>query len=64
MKIWTCKIGGVYEGDLPDGADAPMRRAVEKAYREITGVDADFNFSGWGGELSASEAVVAKRHLT
>lgn len=62
MKIWSCKIGECDAELLPDGADAPMRAAVERAYRELTGFDAAFNFSGWGAELDESErAVVEKR---
>ncbi len=57
-KVWTCKIGG--KGIvLPDGADYPMRRAVERAYFEITGERQDFLFSGWGGHLTPSEREVA-----
>lgn len=53
-KIWMCKIGGP-AGDIPDDADAPMRQAVEQAYREITGIDAKFTFSGWDGHLDEIE---------
>lgn len=58
MRIWTCKIGEV--GNIPDGADLPMRIAVAKAYREITGQDPRFLFSGWGGELSKAERDVVE----
>lgn len=62
MKIWSCKIGECDAELLPEGADAPMRAAVGRAYREVTGVDAAFNFSGWGAELEEPErAVVEKR---
>lgn len=62
MKIWSCKIGECDAALLPEGADAPMRAAVGRAYREVTGVDAAFNFSGWGAELEEPErAVVEKR---
>jgi len=57
-KIWMCKIGECDEGLLPDGADAPMRQAVRKAYKEITGRDAVFCFSGWGAELDEYEQIV------
>lgn len=57
MKIWTCKIGQV--PSIPSGADLPMREAIAKAYREITGVDPEFIFSGWGGELDPFEQEVA-----
>lgn len=56
-RIWTCKIGGVV-GALPPGADAPMRRAVEKAYFDLTGFHNEFDFSGWGGELDPGEREV------
>jgi hypothetical protein len=63
-KIWYCKIGECTEEELhriyPHGADLPMRRAVEKAYLEITGKEADFTFSGWGAELSEPERAVVE----
>ncbi|MAI35032.1 MAG: hypothetical protein CMM07_25620 [Rhodopirellula sp.] len=55
--IWTCKIG-LKEGTsavLPGGCDFPMRSAVEAEFKRITGHDCDFNFSGWGGELTKLE---------
>lgn len=60
MKVWSCKIGECDAALLPDGADAPMRAAVESAYRELTGFDAAFNFSGWGAELDESERAVVE----
>lgn len=42
-------------GDIPVGADQPMRKAVALAYKELTGKDPDFIFSGWGGELTDLE---------
>lgn len=54
-KIWDCKIGFANEAELPDGADAPMREAVRRAYLELTGWEPEFIFSGWGGQLTASE---------
>ena len=53
--IWTCKIGETLPNPLPKGADAPIRKAVEQAYKEITGFEADFCFSGWGGMLTSGE---------
>ena len=61
MKIWTCKIGEVDESELFNGADAPMREAVEEAYKKLTGKDSDFIFSGWGSELDISEREVFER---
>ncbi len=60
MKIWSCKIGEVDPGKLPDGADWPMRSAVQMAYREITGEDASFTFSGWGARLDEGERAVVE----
>lgn len=58
-KIWTCKIGG-FAAQLPRGADAPMRAAVARAFREITGAEPDFCFSGWGGDLTEPERAVVE----
>ncbi len=52
---WSCKIGSVNGVNVPPGGDAPMRRAVEKAFYELTGEHADVNFSGWGAEFTESE---------
>jgi hypothetical protein len=57
-KIWTCKIGATIESELPPGSDYPMRQAVEMAFREVTGRDSEFLFSGWGGSLTESERKV------
>lgn len=54
-KIWSCKIGEADDALIPQGADQPMRDAVAKAYREITGKDPKFIFSGWGAELDEYE---------
>ena len=62
-KIWTCKIGECDDTDLPSGADGPMRAAVAKAYREITGREPDFAFTGWGGELDEPERAVVENRL-
>jgi len=56
-KIWKCKIGGEV-GDLPAGADGPMRRAVQTAFKTLTGVEASFTFSGWGATLTEGERAV------
>ena len=58
QKVWTCKIG--WASSLPDGADFPMRRAIEYAYQQIAGQDPDFIFSGWGGELDEIEKQVVE----
>jgi hypothetical protein len=56
-KIWKCKVGGVC-GDLTSGADFPMRAAIAKAFKETTGSDSDFIFSGWAAELTEGERAV------
>lgn len=55
--VWECKIGGNFK-ELPNGADYPMRLAVAKAYKEITGCDANFCFSGWGSKLTKLELLI------
>ena len=62
MNIWACKIGG-FTGELAMGADLPMRLAIERAYFELTGERALFNFSGWGGQLTDSEEAVVSQRL-
>lgn len=59
-KLWSCKIGEVDVGALSEGADAPMRQAVQKAYLEVTGDEADFVFSGWGDQLTEPERAVVE----
>jgi hypothetical protein len=63
MAIWECKIG--LDPDtfihLPDGCDAPMRHAVRLAFKAVTGLDADFLFSGWSAELTPVELKVVRR---
>lgn len=56
-NIWTCKIGGEVNY-LPNGADWPLRKAVELAFKDLTGNDADYCFSGWSGKLTPIERAV------
>ena len=58
-RIWSCKIGG-FTKRLPAGADGPMRAAVAKAFKEITGQNAEFCFSGWAAELTDAERDVVE----
>lgn len=58
MKVWECKIGGGI--DVSGGADHPMRVAVQRAYLELTGREAQFCFSGWGGTLTDLEREVVE----
>lgn len=52
---WSCKIGEADGDVLPHGADHPLRVAVERAYFELTGKQAEFNFSGWSAKLTPEE---------
>lgn len=61
-QVWGCKIGIKGHPSLPPNADEPMRLAVEKAYKELTGTDAQFTFSGWGEELSPGEILVVEEN--
>ena len=59
--VWECKVGArMLDIDLPDGADAPMRRAVQQAFVDITGTNPEFCFSGWGGKLDEFEISVVE----
>ncbi len=58
FQVWQCKVGVKGDVDLPWGADLPMRQAIQKAFREVTGVDAEFTFSGWNAQLTESEKKV------
>lgn len=60
MATWTCKIGEVDRDSLPAGCDGPMRQAVDDAYENLTGKQADFIFSGWGGKLNEYERAVVE----
>lgn len=63
-KVWECSIGGPIPHGLPSGADLPMRIAIGRAFKAITGVEAQFTFSGWGGTLTEwQRAVVEEREL-
>jgi hypothetical protein len=55
MKAWECKIGWADGSTLPEGADLPMRTAVATAYRQLTGTEPGFIFSGWGAVLTDLE---------
>lgn len=59
-KTWGCKIGEVDPKLVPSNGDLPMRKAVEKAYKEITGQEPSFIFSGWGEELTLDESNALK----
>lgn len=60
MRIWDCKIGEVDAAKLPPGSDLPMRRAVRKAYLELTGEEPRFIFSGWDAKLTSVERALVE----
>lgn len=55
VAVWECRIVG-FNVTLPQGADVPLRQAVEKAFRKLTGDDSVACFSSWDAELPAIEA--------
>lgn len=59
--VWDCKIGVKGELNLPLGADWPMRQAIARAFFELTGQHAEFNFSGWGGTLNDVEKSIVEK---
>lgn len=60
---WECKIGAMGGFSLPNGADLPMRQAVKEAFGRITGMDAEFCFSGWAAKLTEQEMAVVENRL-
>lgn len=58
--VWQCKIGIVGSVPLPMGCDWPMRQAIREAFFRLTGVQADFVFSGWNAELTDGELRVLR----
>lgn len=61
-RIWTCKIGAS-DAVLSSGADQIMRAAVGLQFKELTGKDPEFCFSGWGGELTECEHAVVENRM-
>lgn len=48
QEYWFCIIGPVERGNLPDGADFPMRMAVKGQFLNMTDLNAESCWSGWG----------------
>lgn len=57
---WTCTVTGPLT-DLPPGADFPMRRAVEAAFREVTGIHYTDMWSGWNGSARAAALAATEK---
>jgi len=47
-RYWFCIIGPTDQHKLPDGADLPMRMAVQEEFENLTGHGANSCPSGWG----------------
>jgi len=47
-EYWHCFIGPIDRSKVPDRGDRPMRMAVQQAYYNLTGEDAEICSSGWG----------------
>lgn len=60
---WSCQIGEVDRAKLPGGSDLPMRQAVARAYKELTGEEPEYVFSGWGFELPERYRAVVEDRL-
>lgn len=56
MKVWQCKIVVPDDTELPSDADSILRRAGIDAATE-----SHVCFSGWGGELTEDEAIIARQ---
>ena len=57
-EAWSCKIGSTAGVEIPEGGDFPMREAVARAYKELTGEEPQFLFSGWGAKLTEPQREV------
>lgn len=62
-KIWECKIGVTTKANLPNGADAPMRDAVARAFEDVTGHPAQEIFSGWAAEFDLNQICAIENRL-
>lgn len=62
-KVWYCRIGVTESVTVPNGADAPMRAAVKRAFSEVTGREYDHCFSGWAYEWPEDELAVIENRL-
>lgn len=61
--LWSCQVGEVPRASLPDGADGPMRNAVERAFKELTGFEPQYCFSGWGDRLTEVQRSVIEDRM-
>jgi len=59
---WIGIIGETEHGKLPYGGDSPMRKAVEKAFKEVTGHDEEILYSGWSANAKTVERILKAWH--
>lgn len=64
-KFWTCVIGPACTDTLQkmNGADAPMRRSVQRAFFELTGKLEDICMSGWKDSKESLDRKTLKQQL-
>jgi hypothetical protein len=55
-EYWHCTIGPTTRSKLRNGADAPLRIAVESAFVKLLGEQAEMCASGWGYSIEEYEA--------
>ena len=58
-EYWVCVIGATNSKNLKDGADSPMRKAVQQAFEEVTGHEHEDCWSGWGSEKERVDVINA-----
>lgn len=58
-EYWFCIIGPSYRGELPSGADGPLRMAAQRAYHNMQPNNhEDYACSsGWGVRPEMKEAI-------
>lgn len=62
QEFWTCVIGPAKRDDLLDnGADWPLRKAVQKAFEQTSGYSHEVCMSGWGSSSEEAAKASVKR---
>lgn len=61
QEFWTCVIGPARRKDLPNGADWPLRKAVQKAFEQTSGYSHEVCSSGWGCNSEEAAKASIKR---
>lgn len=62
-EFWTCVIGPADRNQLPDGADFPLRMAVQTAFENLTENPYEICMSGWGNDSKKAALAEMKRNL-